>query len=115
VRCTGCPIRPVFETARRDEGIERLKLDPAKKTLLVTGASQGAQSINLALVELVDDLRKMADWQIVHLTGAADLQRCREAYSSAGIDSRTIDFTENMHGCMAAADLIVSRAGASRR
>jgi len=113
VHCTGCPIRPGFTQAKRDVAIEKLRLDPAKKTLLITGASQGARSINLALVELAGDFKGLPDWQIIHLTGEADLAACRDGYKRAGVEAKTIDFTENMPGCMAAADLIVSRAGAS--
>jgi len=113
VHCTGCPIRPTFNNDNRAASIEKLKLDPGKKTLLITGASQGARSINHAMIQLADDFKQMPNWQIIHLTGEADLAACREGYRKAGLDVRTIDFTENMPGCMAAADLIVSRAGAS--
>lgn len=113
VHCTGCPIRPGFTSTNRAASIEKLKLDPARKTLLITGASQGARSINLAMIHLAEDFKQMPNWQIIHLTGEADLAACREGYKQAGLDARTIDFTENMAGCMAAADLIVSRAGAS--
>jgi len=113
VRCTGCPIRPGFIGAKRDEAIAKLKLDPARKNLLITGASQGARSINLAILQLLDDFKKLPDWHVIHLTGEADLQTCREAYRQAGLKAHTIDYTENMPGCMAAADLVVSRAGAS--
>lgn len=113
VHCTGCPIRPGFAEAKREASIEKLKLDPDKKTLLITGASQGARSINLAAVMLAEEFKARPDWQIVHLTGEADLAACRERYRKAGVQAKTIDFTENMPACMAAADLIVSRAGAS--
>ncbi len=113
VFCTGCPVRPEFLKASREQGIRALKLDPEKKTLLVTGASQGAWSINAAVVELIDFWRELPDWQIVHLTGSADLTMCREKYKEAGLNVVTLAFTEHMPLCMAAADLVLSRAGAS--
>ncbi|MBX3396287.1 MAG: UDP-N-acetylglucosamine--N-acetylmuramyl-(pentapeptide) pyrophosphoryl-undecaprenol N-acetylglucosamine transferase [Phycisphaerae bacterium] len=113
VYCTGCPVRPEFASVTRDNGIKALKLDPAKKTLLITGASQGAWSINASVVELIDLWRDHPDWQIVHLTGTADLTMCREKYAAAKYPAVTLAFTEHMHLCMAASDLILSRAGAS--
>lgn len=113
VSCTGCPIRPEFDRVDRDAARQSLDLDPDKKVLLVTGASQGARSINMAMMELFDLWESWPDWQIVHLTGDNDLAECRDRYHKAGIDARTIAFTEKMPQCMAAADLIICRAGAS--
>lgn len=112
-KCTGCPIRAGFATVSKEAAIKALKLDPNKKTLLITGASQGAWSINTAVLELSDFWKSVPDWQIIHLTGANDLKGCRAAYAEAGVTALTLAFTEHMAHCMAAADLIVSRAGAS--
>lgn len=113
VKCTGCPIRAGFASVKKAAAIKALKLDPEKKTLLITGASQGAWSINTAVIELMDFWKEMTDWQIIHLTGANDLKGCRAAYAEAGIKAMTLAFTEHMPHCMAAADLVISRAGAS--
>ena len=113
VRWTGCPIRPEFANADRDNAIRALQLDPSKKTLLITGASQGAWSINAAVMELLDLWQMAMDWQIIHLTGPRDVKMCRQKFRDAGITSLTAAFTEHMHYCMAAADLVISRAGAS--
>lgn len=111
--CSGCPVRASFAAATRRKGCKSLKLDPDRPTLLVTGASQGAHSINATAVQLIDLWRVAKDWQIVHLTGASDLEWCRKAYGEAGVDARTYAFTEHMAYCMAASDLVISRAGAS--
>lgn len=113
VEVTGCPIRPDFATAKRKAGAAALKIDEERPTLLVTGASQGARSINAAMLELCDLWRVASDWQIVHLTGEADRQMCADKYREQGIPARVIAYTDHMAHCMAAADLIVSRAGAS--
>lgn len=114
VHCTGCPIRADFAPGKRGEALQALKLDPSKKTVLITGASQGAHSINLAAIELVPLWQVSGeDWQVVHLTGEKDLELCREAYKAGGVNVRTLAYTEKMAVCMAAADIIVSRAGAS--
>lgn len=113
VRCTGCPIRPEFARVKRQEAIRALKLDPDKKTLLITGASQGAWSINAAVTQLLDLWQMAIDWQLIHLTGNADFEGCRQQYREAGVNALTAAFTEHMPACMAAADLVISRAGAS--
>src|SRR5579871_1809300 len=50
---TGYPVRASMLKATRADGIAYFKLDPAKKTLLVTGGSRGARSINNAVIEIV--------------------------------------------------------------
>lgn len=111
--CTGCPIRAGFATAKLFDGQRALKLNPEKKTLLITGASQGAASINSAALELCELWKVAEEWQIVHLTGSKDFEACRDRYKDAGIDARVLSYTEHMPLCMIAADLIISRAGAS--
>ncbi len=113
VVCTGCPIRPAFAAATREQGCKALKLDPDRPTVLITGASQGAHSINATMMELFDLWRVATDWQVIHLTGPADLETCRKQYKVNGVDCRAYAYTEHMAFCMAAADLVVSRAGAS--
>jgi UDP-N-acetylglucosamine--N-acetylmuramyl-(pentapeptide) pyrophosphoryl-undecaprenol N-acetylglucosamine transferase len=113
VQCTGCPIRAAFSQATAEKGYRALRLDPDKHTLLITGASQGARSINVAALELSDLWQVAKDWQILHLTGPRDLERCRAKYQACGIAARTLAFTEHMSYCLAVADLIISRAGAS--
>lgn len=113
VLCTGCPVRPAFATATREQGCRALKLDPDRPTLLITGASQGAHSINAAMMELFDLWRVATDWQVVHLTGQTDLEECRTKYKENGVDARVLAYTEQMAYCMAASDMAISRAGAS--
>ncbi len=113
VHCTGCPVRSEFARMDKTEATLKLKLDEQKKTLLVTGASQGASTINAAVVEIMDFWKATDDWQIIHLTGSRDRDMCRQKYESAGVDARVLAFTEQINLCMAAADFVISRAGAS--
>ncbi|MFH0982973.1 MAG: UDP-N-acetylglucosamine--N-acetylmuramyl-(pentapeptide) pyrophosphoryl-undecaprenol N-acetylglucosamine transferase [Planctomycetota bacterium] len=110
---TGCPIRSQFRTASRSAGIGHFGLDPRPRTLLVTGASQGATSINSAVLALLGHLAEVPGWQILHLTGARDLERVQAAYHRHPIPAVVVPFTDRMADAMAAADLVVSRAGAS--
>ena len=53
---TGYPLRPEILSASRDEGIQALGLDPARKTLLVFGGSRGSRSINTAMAQVAPAL-----------------------------------------------------------
>ncbi|MFG0275497.1 MAG: glycosyltransferase [Phycisphaerales bacterium] len=111
-------IRPVVRDAARASGTpaacrERLGLDLTRRTLLVTGASQGANSINRLLEALVGAQGDAFDgWQVVHQTGANEDARVRAAYEAAGVLARVEAFFDGMGDAWGAADLAVSRAGA---
>jgi len=104
---TGNPIRPQFKSIPA-------KVHEPPYTLLVFGGSQGAQSINQAVRE---SLRFLKDWKIplrfVHQTGEKQLAELSEAYAAAGFDADVRAFFNDFHHQYAAADLILSRAGAS--
>ena len=90
-----------------------LGLDPDRRTLLVTGASQGASSVNLFMAAFVrahaDDL---TDWQVLHQTGPKDSDAVRSAYARAGVPARVVEFIGPMGVAWGAADLALARAGA---
>ncbi len=112
---TGCPIRFDLRTlAPREQAIQRLGLDPLLKTLVVTGASQGAKTVNEAVLELFKTLQPQG-WQILHLAGRDHAEAVRAAYRDIkwSIPTRVIDFTPAMADIWSAADLAVSRSGAS--
>ena len=109
----GCAIRPAFGTARRSDGIACFGLDPTKKTLLVTGASQGARTINEAVAANARLLAELADWQVLHLTGEGDHAYVSDAYRAQSLRAQVVAYTDRMAEALAAADLVVSRAGAS--
>ena len=113
---TGCPVRPAILSATRQQGLEHFGLRPEKKTLLVPGGSQGAMNVNRTIIELLPRLDKFADsWQILHLTGPGKLDIVKQAYQQADlrIHHQLVDFTFDMPFALAAADLVLSRAGAS--
>lgn len=110
---SGCPVRPGFQTATRSGGVERFGLDPNRRTLLITGASQGARTVNQAIVANADFLAGQRGWQVLHLTGEADFELVSAGYRGRGVPVKIVAYTEQMAEAMAAADLIVSRAGAS--
>ena len=104
---TGNPIRPEFKSIRRKEHREPY-------TILVFGGSQGAQSINRAVIEALESL---SDWKdrlrFVHQTGERQVEEVKRAYAATGFDADVRVFFNDFHQQYAAADLIVSRSGAT--
>ena len=113
VRVTGCAIRPQFGCVDPAAGIEHFGLDGDRRTLLVTGASQGARTVNEAVLANLDYLESQEDWQFLHLTGELDFEQVRDAYRGRRIRARVLSYTERMAEAIAVADLVISRAGAS--
>jgi UDP-N-acetylglucosamine--N-acetylmuramyl-(pentapeptide) pyrophosphoryl-undecaprenol N-acetylglucosamine transferase len=98
---------PVQAAARANFGLR-----PDLHTLLVTGASQGARTVNEVMMRLGHTVAA-AGWQVLHLSGAPDWERVEQSYERARVTAIVLPFVEQMAEAMVAADLIVSRAGAS--
>jgi len=113
---TGYPVREEFWRADRAGGRQRLGLDAEEKVLFVSGASQGAHTINQAVGARLPGILELCE--VVHLCGAADepwLDRLRAALPN-GLRGRYHLFAylhEDMPWAMAAADLALCRSGAS--
>jgi UDP-N-acetylglucosamine--N-acetylmuramyl-(pentapeptide) pyrophosphoryl-undecaprenol N-acetylglucosamine transferase len=104
-RLTGMPVRRAFfDIPPRDH--------QAPFTILVFGGSQGSAALNRCLVEALP-LVAGRPWRIVHQTGERDLAAVAEAYRQARVEGEVRAFIEDMPAVFAAADLVVSRAGAS--
>lgn len=115
MRVTGMPIRRRALTV--DDAVtcrRALGFDPDRPVLLVTGASQGATSINnLMRYIAANEPELLGGWQILHLTGERDAGAIREAYDQAGLAATVKPFEHQMALAWGAADLAISRAGAS--
>jgi UDP-N-acetylglucosamine--N-acetylmuramyl-(pentapeptide) pyrophosphoryl-undecaprenol N-acetylglucosamine transferase len=110
---TGCPIRSdISRLPDRAEAASRLSLDPKLHTLVVTGASQGAQTVNDAVIEMLGGVT-LRGWQILHLAGREHAPAVRDGYRNLTVNARVIDFTPGMSDVWAVADLAISRSGAS--
>lgn len=90
---------------KRAAGFAKWGLDPAKKTLLVTGGSQGARSINNALAGCIADIVG-AGFQVLHAYGKKNNQPEQMPGYVA------VPYIDTMDLAYAVADLVVSRAGA---
>ncbi len=109
---TGNPVRTTISRSvkNREEAIRSFSLDPLKKTVLVVGGSLGAKSINEAIAAGLEQMAA-ADLQLIWQTGKPFAQAGQQAaggYKQVWVN----DFITNMESAYAAADIIVSRAGA---
>ena len=115
VRETGYPIRPDLALWDRETATRHLGISGGLPVLLVFGGSKGARSINLAVINNLRDL--LAKFEIVHLSGETDwtyVKHMREQLPMELADRyHAMPYLHEMGAALAAADLVVSRAGAS--
>ncbi|RPI35135.1 MAG: undecaprenyldiphospho-muramoylpentapeptide beta-N-acetylglucosaminyltransferase [Nitrospiraceae bacterium] len=111
---TGNPIRTEILTGDRERGREIFSLDRDLFTIFVFGGSLGSSSINKAVSESLTYLEPFRDRiQFLHQTGERELDAVREAYRYREFRGTVIPFAYDMADAYAAADLIISRAGAT--
>jgi UDP-N-acetylglucosamine--N-acetylmuramyl-(pentapeptide) pyrophosphoryl-undecaprenol N-acetylglucosamine transferase len=112
---TGYPTRPELAQATREAAVRHFGLDPTRRTLLVTGGSRGARSLNRAVFAALPDWLK--DFQVIHLSGQLDWAEAGQAREALAPELRpryhAFPYLHEMGPALAAADLVVSRAGAS--
>ena len=85
---------------------------PDRFTLLITGGSQGATSINTAVIDAFKAMKTVSNFHIIHQTGARDLEKIRATYRELDIPAVAQAFFTDMPRLQKTADLIISRAGA---
>lgn len=113
---TGYPVREELFKTDKLSARRRLRLDEGEKTLLVFGGSQGAHSINSAVSDALEELLQIC--QLVHIGGDTDapwLQARRDELPRALARKYTVCsyLHDEMIVALAAADLVVARAGAA--
>ncbi len=113
VETVGTPLRPkVAARPSREEAIEFFGLDPAKKTIMVMGGSQGARRLNELVAASVPEM-DAAGLQLLHLSGPTDYEVVKPAYEKHPEAGVVKDFCSEIQFALAAADLAVCRSGAS--
>jgi UDP-N-acetylglucosamine--N-acetylmuramyl-(pentapeptide) pyrophosphoryl-undecaprenol N-acetylglucosamine transferase len=108
----GKVIREGLELIDKEDARRHLDLEEKLFTVLVMGGSQGSHKINKKFMEAIEKL-KSRSLQVIHLTGYSDFQLVKDYYAKLRIRNKTFDFSENMSYLYSAADLVISRAGAS--
>ena len=112
---TGNPVRQALLDTKitREEAIKSFDLDPAKKTILLVGGSLGARTINESVLQHLD-LVKTSDVQFIWQTGSFYRESIAERLKGETIPNlKVTDFISDMGAAYKAADLVISRAGAS--
>ncbi len=112
---TGNPVRQALLDTKmtREEAIKSFGLNPTKKTILLVGGSLGARTINESVLQHLD-LVKSSDVQFIWQTGSFYRESIAERLKGETIPNLIVtDFITDMGAAYKAADLVISRAGAS--
>ena len=113
---TGNPVRRSVTSASREAGRAALGVGPGETLLLVFGGSLGAAHVNEAVCRLKGELLSREGLTVVHSTGADGFDEIVSALALTEGERgrwRVVPYISNMGEALAAADLVVSRAGAS--
>lgn len=113
---TGNPVRQALTECRitRTEAVTKLGFDPVRPTVLVIGGSLGARSINESVMASLDAIAK-SHVQFIWQTGGYYFEdiKLRLSESTCPANLKVTDFISRMDEAYRAADLVISRAGAS--
>ncbi len=114
---TGNPVRASVSLAGREHGRRTLGIEDEATVLLVFGGSRGARHVNQAVLAARASVLSIPDVHIVHAAGRAEYDSVVKSLSDGGGDGggRWVihDYIEDMGSCIAAADVVVARAGAT--
>lgn len=123
---TGNPVRQnlLANKPEREEAVASFGFNPEKKTILILGGSLGARTINQTLIAALDTIKAHSDVQFIWQTGKIYIQQIKDAITTATGEAvrnpriptipnlYVTDFIKDMASAYAAADLVISRAGA---
>ncbi|MDN5201430.1 undecaprenyldiphospho-muramoylpentapeptide beta-N-acetylglucosaminyltransferase [Fulvivirgaceae bacterium BMA10] len=111
---TGNPVRKdiVHVGEKREKALEYFEISPEKPTLLIIGGSNGARTINQSVLEKLQELID-AGVQIIWQTGRFYIKDVQERIKDFDLRNvRVYEFLKDMDLAYAAADVVISRAGA---
>jgi UDP-N-acetylglucosamine--N-acetylmuramyl-(pentapeptide) pyrophosphoryl-undecaprenol N-acetylglucosamine transferase len=106
-------VRRGIEEGSREKALAEFGLDPDRFTVFAMGGSGGAHAINMAMKEASRLLADVKRLQILHQTGEKDVEDVTAGYREAGVRAAVLPYIHDMAGAYAAADLVVSRSGAT--
>lgn len=113
---TGNPVRQNLtkDMPSKKDALRSFNLQPGKKTILIVGGSLGARTINNTLTAGLATIKENTDVQFIWQTGKYYYPQVKEAVKAAGTlpNLYVTDFIKDMAAAYAAADLVISRAGA---
>lgn len=123
---TGNPVRQnlLKNPVNHEDALSSFGLMPDKKTILILGGSLGARTINQTLIAALSTIKAHHNIQFIWQTGKIYIQQAKEAISAVTNETMNgnttpaipnlyvTDFIKDMGSAYAAADLVISRAGA---
>lgn len=116
IMLTGNPVRQALLDSKitREEAVATFGLDPEKKTILLVGGSLGARTINESVLQHLKEISE-SGLQFIWQTGKYYSNQIAEELKAKGSPKNLIvtDFISDMAAAYKAADLVISRAGAS--
>jgi UDP-N-acetylglucosamine--N-acetylmuramyl-(pentapeptide) pyrophosphoryl-undecaprenol N-acetylglucosamine transferase len=115
---TGNPVLPEIAhldlERRRPPALARFELEPARRTLLVFGGSQGARRLNQAAGGLAERWKQRPDRQVLHIVGPADFATFKATVADdRSMPYRIVDYLSEMMDAYSVADLVLCRGGAT--
>jgi UDP-N-acetylglucosamine--N-acetylmuramyl-(pentapeptide) pyrophosphoryl-undecaprenol N-acetylglucosamine transferase len=112
LKVSGNPIRQSLLRQDRASAYESLRLDPARRTLLVFGGSLGAASLNRAFTDALPRLYRIDRLQVLWQTGKDRAAEIAARFAGTPIPVHIVPYLEQIDKAYAVADLAVCRSGA---
>jgi UDP-N-acetylglucosamine--N-acetylmuramyl-(pentapeptide) pyrophosphoryl-undecaprenol N-acetylglucosamine transferase len=111
---TGNPVRMQILKGDIESAYRLFSLERGLFTVLVFGGSSGAKSINMAVVNALNNIYDLKEKiQFLHQTGVTDYEKIRDTYRKLGFKGTITPFIYQMGEAYAVADIVISRAGAT--
>lgn len=113
IKMTGNPVRAVIanSTCTKEEGLTFFGFSHERKTVLIVGGSLGAKSINESVDQFLSKILG-EDRQVLWQTGKPYFEQAKKSAAIFGDKVNVFDFIKEMDKAYAAADIVISRAGA---
>jgi len=111
ITVTGYPIRQDLSNWTKKMGRDYFKITDNRPVLLFMGGSSGARSINNAVLNILDKL--VDQYNVVHITGHLDWETVNEKTRKFTHSYYPFPYLHEIGAALSAADLVISRAGAS--
>lgn len=113
---TGNPIRKSFYTSVISDHRSKIGVGPTDFMVLSFGGSLGAEKINNTMLSIIPRVGDMPDLQLYFVTGNTHFEKIQAEMENKGYHScpnvHVLEYADNMHELLQAADLVISRAGA---
>lgn len=110
---TGNPIRKELKKVDKKEALDFFGFNDDKFTILVAGGSKGSHKINVVFMQTLKLLPERKNLQVIHIAGTEDLNSLKASYNNLEVKVKLYSFFDKMSYAYSAADLALTRAGAS--